>query len=559
MIAEERQSRLPVVTEDEARQELERLLSDDAFRVTDRAQRILLYLAERYFAGEVGGIKAYAIALDVLERSSNFDPNSDPIVRIELSRLRHSLDAYYQTCQNGTGIELHIPTGRYLLTFSRATADSSRKRTESPVSSATAFGEGAHRRGPSIGLYASLLAVPTFLGTLMFAMHAQPEKAVVTDVPLVSFTGFATDAAFDGEAQLLNDHMISEISKFRTVAISTVDQTVTGAIDQSGTGSVQRRYDIVVKYSLQGDQKVIRWQVLDADRKTVVAVGAEFAPNSEALINVIPALAVKFVASRGVIGNTEIRDFKTVGATDPGNSCVLWAEYVLNEGAASDEREAADCLERTLKSRPNNAAAAAVLARLLLETQGADDVVLAKAWELTERATYLDPSADRTYIALMLAHFYSRNEAVAIDTGWTALSNNSSNPHVLAKFALILFLSGYWEGGVALADKALGNPNIVPRDAKLVQALDSYRRDDFQNASRLAQQIARADVLSLSLRAAALGHLGDGTSRGLLTSLSKLEPRYAAQLPVWLDQHLVNPQLAASIEQGITRAERIAW
>ena len=71
-----------------AREELERLLDDPRFRVTARQRDILKYLAERRFDGYDGNVKAYAIALDVLGRPSGFDAANDPIVRIEISRLR---------------------------------------------------------------------------------------------------------------------------------------------------------------------------------------------------------------------------------------------------------------------------------------------------------------------------------------------------------------------------------------------------------------------------------------------------------------------------------------
>ena len=81
---------------DDAKAELKRLLADSRFRVTERQKDILRYLAERRFEGCEEGVKAYSIALDVLGRPSGFDASTDPIVRIEISRLRSALDAYYQ-------------------------------------------------------------------------------------------------------------------------------------------------------------------------------------------------------------------------------------------------------------------------------------------------------------------------------------------------------------------------------------------------------------------------------------------------------------------------------
>jgi hypothetical protein len=43
---------------------------------------------EETLAGRSGRIKAYSIAISVLDRDDTFDPQTDPMVRIEASQLR---------------------------------------------------------------------------------------------------------------------------------------------------------------------------------------------------------------------------------------------------------------------------------------------------------------------------------------------------------------------------------------------------------------------------------------------------------------------------------------
>ncbi|WP_334318358.1 hypothetical protein [Methylorubrum extorquens] len=47
-------------------------------------------------AGRGGRIKAYTIGVDVFGRGPDFDPGKDPIVRIEATRIRSALTAYYE-------------------------------------------------------------------------------------------------------------------------------------------------------------------------------------------------------------------------------------------------------------------------------------------------------------------------------------------------------------------------------------------------------------------------------------------------------------------------------
>src|SRR5262245_48575833 len=86
---------LPVSSTD-ARNELDRILSDPEFHCAERNKKFLRFIAEELFAGRASALKAYTIAVDVFGRPSNFDASIDPIVRIEATRLRAALIRYYE-------------------------------------------------------------------------------------------------------------------------------------------------------------------------------------------------------------------------------------------------------------------------------------------------------------------------------------------------------------------------------------------------------------------------------------------------------------------------------
>ena len=102
-----------------AKIELARLLADPLFRVSGRCRALLRYVAEEYFAGNGTRVKAYIIAVDVLGRPPSFNPDADPIVRIEAFRLRTALDKYYATHGLEGQMRIAIPIGRYVTSFSR--------------------------------------------------------------------------------------------------------------------------------------------------------------------------------------------------------------------------------------------------------------------------------------------------------------------------------------------------------------------------------------------------------------------------------------------------------
>jgi adenylate cyclase len=62
-------------------------------------------------------LKAYTIAADALGRDANFDPQNDPIVRVEAGRLRRALDHYYTDGGCNDPIVIELPRGHYVPVF----------------------------------------------------------------------------------------------------------------------------------------------------------------------------------------------------------------------------------------------------------------------------------------------------------------------------------------------------------------------------------------------------------------------------------------------------------
>jgi adenylate cyclase len=78
-----------------------------------RLPALLRYLVSEELAGRGDRLKAYAIATEVLGRSSTFDPSQDSIVRVEVARLRRALDYYYASAGRNEPLKITIPRGGY--------------------------------------------------------------------------------------------------------------------------------------------------------------------------------------------------------------------------------------------------------------------------------------------------------------------------------------------------------------------------------------------------------------------------------------------------------------
>ena len=75
---------------------LERLLAWPEISRSPQLGRFLAYIVRRTLEGNEQSIKAYSIAVDVFGRAADFDPQADPIVRVQARRLRALLDDYYR-------------------------------------------------------------------------------------------------------------------------------------------------------------------------------------------------------------------------------------------------------------------------------------------------------------------------------------------------------------------------------------------------------------------------------------------------------------------------------
>eukprot|EP01031_Cornospumella_fuschlensis_P020286 gene20286-24871_t len=105
------------VSPESVRAALARLLTSEEFQSSPRLCDFLRFVVEATLAGRAEEIKGYTIALEALGRPPSFDPQSDPIVRVEATRLRRALERYYSGAGAQENLEIQIPKGSYVPLF----------------------------------------------------------------------------------------------------------------------------------------------------------------------------------------------------------------------------------------------------------------------------------------------------------------------------------------------------------------------------------------------------------------------------------------------------------
>jgi len=105
---------------DEVRAALERIAGSEAFRACPQLVAFLRYVIEATLRGGQDRIKGYTIAVEALGRGDDFDPQDDPIVRVEAMRLRRALQRYYANGGSDDVLRIELPLGSYVPVFRRA-------------------------------------------------------------------------------------------------------------------------------------------------------------------------------------------------------------------------------------------------------------------------------------------------------------------------------------------------------------------------------------------------------------------------------------------------------
>ena len=93
------------------------MLSSEAFRRSPKLSRLLQYLCDKRLDGQASEITEYGIALDVLGRNAEFDPQHDAVVRVDTHHLRKRLKEYYAGAGADHQVQIVIANGQYAPQF----------------------------------------------------------------------------------------------------------------------------------------------------------------------------------------------------------------------------------------------------------------------------------------------------------------------------------------------------------------------------------------------------------------------------------------------------------
>jgi hypothetical protein len=141
-----------------------------------KKSRFLEFVCEQSFLGKADQINEYLIGVEVYERGPDFDPNLDPIVRVQAHEIRRTLKRYYEEEGRDSAWRIDLPPGHYVPAFTRADAH---KPDWAPANGQGRISQPVRSAAPrQNALIVGLASICLVLAGLLFWEQSQPRNII---------------------------------------------------------------------------------------------------------------------------------------------------------------------------------------------------------------------------------------------------------------------------------------------------------------------------------------------------------------------------------------------
>ncbi|WNJ89394.1 tetratricopeptide repeat protein [Bosea sp. 685] len=561
---------------------LDRVLASDLFRGAPQLSAFLTFIVDRALDGRSAELKGYTVAVEAFGRPPDFDPQSDPIVRVEAGRLRKALGQYYLGEGADDPVRIAIPVGAYVPAFevderagveaepAAAAAGDAVAREEAPRRPDAAVS----RRwllGAGLALLLGLASLASWYrirddeppapgARALQPSVLQPSVPVERAVkPTMSSAAVHLPVLSLMIGELPPDPAAGDIARqFVTLladAIAGFDDLVTvkAPLDPRAT-TADADYVFELSAARFGDVTESAARLRAAKDGRIVwtaSTNRRFRFNVEdpELPEIARRMAIRLAEPFGVIH----ADFRQA-ATSPAMRCIFQALDFRRTMKAEDHLAARTCLEGVLEKDPNFHAAWSQLALLTLDeyTAGLNlqpGPPLDRALSAALNAVRLAPSSARAQQAMMDVLFARGQPDEALAAGREAMARNPYDPDIMADLGARFVQLNRSAEGLPLLERAVslssGRPPWYDFFAFLGARLTGANKMADTYAARLL-----ANEGPLSLLGRALHYAGAGDQAGFVAAVSGLaeaSPLFRVDPRLFLERRGFSPPVVERI------------
>lgn len=531
---------------EQVRAALEEVLGWSELARSPQLSKFLKHIVEAKLRGDEAGIKAYSIAVDVFGRPPTFDPQTDPIVRVQARRLRGLLQEFYRQNLGTNDVRITLPVGRYVPEFESMRAEEAGAAAVSPTAAAV-FDEpepaapapprssrrSGRRRfwGQAVAVLLLLLVLGSLLAGLQMLREPSPAP-IEADVPgeptvyVSAFSNLTGLASLDLFASRLNDHLSSVLAQFEDVQVGFVEPgapldksesafvlsgtiaeaaggiEVTAVLTEGATGTAVWKLGLELPMPA-GDNSIV---AATAARKITRELGPFRGPIHVRARRWLDANAQQIPAVNGYI-------------------CLLTYRYAREGADPAALAKAIDCHDRLLAQQPELPLALAALAWLKgrviysgVRPEDRLDAAMTAPAELAERARSLAPESSFAHEQLASIQSWQENFQTAQRNYAIALGFEPLNTDARAGYAITLARVGDWVQAAQQAQFAIADTPWPSPWYYSIPALIALREDRLQQAIKDGRIAAQGSELG-AIVALAAGGLADDTQ-----AIADLEP-----------------------------------
>jgi TolB-like protein/tetratricopeptide (TPR) repeat protein len=282
------------------REHLDELLRSPEFSDSPRLSRFLQYVVNQTLEGHAGEFKEYRVGVDVFDRAADYDPKTDPVVRVQARQLRFRLGAFYAAARGTEDIVISIPKGGYSARFDRAAAPPPRASDLPAAPSQDPVPHGSGRLRIGVFALALLAAGSAALAWRAIAARSVPQPSIAV-LPFINlgnnpdneyFCDGLTDGIIDELARLHTMRVIARSSAFQFKG-KTVDAREVGRqlnVASLLEGRVSReagRVKIAVQLERVSDGSILWSQIYERPLADVFALQTEVAVRVAADLGIV--------------------------------------------------------------------------------------------------------------------------------------------------------------------------------------------------------------------------------------------------------------------------------
>ncbi len=537
--------------------------------------KFLNYIVTARLDGNEAGIKAYSIAVDVFGRPASFDPQNDPIVRVQARRLRAVLEEYYATDGASEPVTFYLPVGRYIPEFRVPSGEAAAQTNESAVTGFTAeapLAAAGERpwlaRLDDIVLLVVLVFVALGIAMVMTQVLAPRQvRVVVPQPPVVSvseFTSMAGGGAPNPGVAGLAVELVTDLGLF-----PFIDAVYLQRNGAAGRPAKPADFELSGISRTEGTEMQITASLKRSGTDAAVWSMTQKLPAAE-FSSSIDRLSQAFADQLGAVDgplHTDALQWLATNTDLAGNEteylCGLLFTRYRGSGRPDDNERARACVNGLLRQQPESPFGLAMSSTLLLDvtrrTQpptARDPEPIAQAERQIEEALSLAPTSSPVWreYAFFLEQVGRVGEAEAAFT--SALQLNPSNVDAYAGYARLLSLKGKSDKGEMMASEALRRALAPPYWYHEAPAVNALRDGNYAEALIQAEALATGDAeLASAIAVTAARRLGseDALNRSIAQLLEVTRFRRFGILPV-LRQRLGDPALRDEIGNELAAA-----